>query len=49
VTNCALILLRENDKIPVRGGVITPSVAFSKTTLIEKLKSEGINFERLKI
>jgi short subunit dehydrogenase-like uncharacterized protein len=49
VTNCALILLRENDKIPVRGGVITPGVAFTKTTLIEKLKNEGIIFERLKI
>jgi short subunit dehydrogenase-like uncharacterized protein len=47
VTNCALVLLRERDKIPVKGGVITPGVAFSRTSLFNRLNSDGITFETL--
>ena len=41
------MLLREHDQIPAKGGVITPAVAFSKTSLINRLISDGITFENL--
>jgi short subunit dehydrogenase-like uncharacterized protein len=47
VTNCALVLLRESEKIPVKGGVITPAIAFSNTSLIDRLNADGILFENI--
>lgn len=47
VTNCALVLLRESEKIPAKGGVITPGIAFSETSLIDRLYSDGIVFENV--
>jgi short subunit dehydrogenase-like uncharacterized protein len=40
-----LVLLRESEKIPVKGGVITPAIAFSNTSLIDRLNADGILFE----
>ncbi|KAF3428123.1 hypothetical protein E2986_06243 [Frieseomelitta varia] len=38
-------ILKESDKIPVTGGVLTPGAAFSKTSLIEELIKKDIKFE----
>lgn len=43
--NAAKIVLKENSKMPESGGVYTPAVAFKNTSLIEKLKKDGIYFE----
>jgi hypothetical protein len=47
VVSCALVLLQEQDKIPVKGGCITPAIAFGNTTLIDRLQKQGIKFENL--
>lgn len=41
----ALVLLREADKLPSEGGVYPPGAAFAKTSLINRLIKNGINFE----
>ncbi|KAH8267324.1 hypothetical protein KR018_006892, partial [Drosophila ironensis] len=45
----ALTILRESDKMPGTGGVLTPAAAFSKTTLISELEKHehGMKFEIL--
>jgi short subunit dehydrogenase-like uncharacterized protein len=42
VVQCAYTLLEERSKIPK--GVCTPSVAFGKTCLLQRLKDNGIEF-----
>ncbi|GBC00049.1 hypothetical protein RclHR1_03720010 [Rhizophagus clarus] len=42
VVQCAYTLLKEKSNIPK--GVCTPSVAFGKTTLLQRLKDNGIEF-----
>jgi short subunit dehydrogenase-like uncharacterized protein len=39
-----LTVLREQDRMPQKGGVYTPGVAFANTTLIERLHSRGVEF-----
>jgi short subunit dehydrogenase-like uncharacterized protein len=42
---CALVVIREAEKMPSEGGVYAPGAAFAKTTLIERLTKRGILFE----
>jgi len=44
---CAMTLLEEQSRLPVKGGVFTPAFAFGRTTLMERLEKEGIVFARL--
>ncbi|XP_029169228.1 saccharopine dehydrogenase-like oxidoreductase [Nylanderia fulva] len=41
----AITILKEADKIPDNGGVLTPGGAFGKTSLIEQLNKHNIKFE----
>jgi len=43
---CAIMLLTENERLPVKGGVLTPAAAFGRTTLMNYLKKEGFLFSR---
>nr|XP_014097689.2 saccharopine dehydrogenase-like oxidoreductase [Bactrocera oleae] len=45
----AVIILKENDKLPGSGGVLPPGAAFAKTSLISELEKHdhGIKFEIL--
>lgn len=43
----AITILKESDKIPNNGGVISPGAAFGKTSLIEELNKKDIRFEVL--
>ncbi|XP_076224527.1 saccharopine dehydrogenase-like oxidoreductase [Nomia melanderi] len=43
----AMMILKESDKIPENAGVLTPGIAFGKTSLIEELNKKGIKFEIL--
>jgi short subunit dehydrogenase-like uncharacterized protein len=45
--SAAKTILKEQDKMPGNGGVITPGVAFGKTNLISELTSNGFTFEVL--
>lgn len=45
----AMMILNEKDKMPKVGGVLTPAIAFRKTTLIEELKNYGITFNIVEI
>ncbi|CAF1075586.1 unnamed protein product [Rotaria sordida] len=40
---CAIMLLKENDRLPFKGGVFTPAVAFGRTSLMNYLDKEGIS------
>ena len=44
IVDCAMVLLKENDKISVRGGVLTTAAAFHNTSLIERLQNNGFKF-----
>lgn len=41
----AITILKESDKIPANGGVLSPGAAFGKTSLIEELNKKDIRFE----
>ncbi|XP_069357656.1 saccharopine dehydrogenase-like oxidoreductase isoform X2 [Maniola hyperantus] len=41
----ALAILQESDKMPNRGGAITPGIAFRNTSLVKNLQENNINFE----
>ncbi|KAL6439110.1 hypothetical protein ACFW04_003821 [Cataglyphis niger] len=41
----AIIILKETEKIPDNGGVLTPGAAFGKTSMIEQLNKHNIKFE----
>lgn len=43
--DCALTLLQEQDKLPVKGGVLTPGSAFANTSIIERLIQHDIKFD----
>jgi hypothetical protein len=45
VSNCALVLLNESDKIPLKGGVIPPGFAFERTSLKDRLMKDGMKFD----
>jgi len=40
----ALTILKEEDKIPGSGGVLTPGFAFKDTTIVERLHENGVTF-----
>ncbi|XP_046832497.1 saccharopine dehydrogenase-like oxidoreductase isoform X1 [Vespa crabro] len=42
---CALIILKESDKMPEGGGIFTTAAAFSKTSLIDELNKKCLKFE----
>lgn len=44
VTQSAMTILKEKDKLPGRGGVYTPAAAFLKTSLRSRLEENGISF-----
>ncbi|KAK2582606.1 hypothetical protein KPH14_004894 [Odynerus spinipes] len=41
----AVTILKESDKMPKGGGVLTSGAAFSKTSIIDELNKNGITFE----
>ncbi|XP_072949869.1 saccharopine dehydrogenase-like oxidoreductase [Epargyreus clarus] len=41
----AIAILEEKDKMPTEGGVITPGIAFNKTSLLKNLQENGVAFE----
>jgi len=41
---CAIMLLREQDRLPIKGGVLTPGIAFARTSLKDYLEKNGITF-----
>ncbi|XP_015783700.1 saccharopine dehydrogenase-like oxidoreductase [Tetranychus urticae] len=42
-------LLEERDKLPGSGGVLTPGVAFAKTSIVDRLNENGIKFEVISV
>jgi len=44
----ALVILKEQDKLPAAGGVYTPGSAFAKTTLRQRLERHGLTYKLLK-
>lgn len=46
---CAKMILNESDKMPDKGGVYPPFVAFHKTSLISKLQENEWKFEVVKV
>lgn len=43
----AMMIIKESDKIPGNGGVLSPGAAFGKTSLIEELNKNDIKFKVL--
>ncbi|XP_059061509.1 saccharopine dehydrogenase-like oxidoreductase [Achroia grisella] len=43
----AITILREKDKMPGNGGVLTTALAFNNTTLIQRLNENHLNFEMI--
>merc|ERR1712038_1571945 len=41
----ALVILKESDKIPGSGGVLTPGYAFKDTSLVRRLNDNGVTFD----
>ncbi|XP_013786030.1 saccharopine dehydrogenase-like oxidoreductase isoform X2 [Limulus polyphemus] len=44
LVHCGLTTLKDEDKMPGKGGVLTPGAAFAKTSLLGRLQSRGIDF-----
>ena len=47
IGQCAMVLLKEREKLPGPGGIFTPGACFAKSSLIERLKKHGVKFEML--
>ena len=45
LVQAALVILRENEKMPGNGGVYPPGYAFKDTTLVERLHENGVTFD----
>lgn len=45
----ARTILKESDKMPGKGGVLPPAAAYSNTSLLKELQSNGITFEVVKV
>ncbi|GIX91328.1 saccharopine dehydrogenase-like oxidoreductase [Caerostris darwini] len=45
MVQAGLTILQETDKLPLKGGVLTPGVAFENTGLIDRLEKRGITFK----
>lgn len=44
LVQCGLTVLKDEDKMPGKGGVLTPAAAFAKTPLVGRLQSRGVDF-----
>lgn len=44
ITQSAMTILEEKDKLPEKGGVFSPGAAFLKTSLRQRLEKKGIHF-----
>lgn len=44
VVNAGIVCLKESDKMPGSGGVLTPAAAFDGTSLLERLQKSGMEF-----
>jgi short subunit dehydrogenase-like uncharacterized protein len=44
LVQAALVILQEQDKLPGKGGVLTPGFAFQNTTLVQRLNQNGVTF-----
>ncbi|GFQ90404.1 hypothetical protein TNCT_194111 [Trichonephila clavata] len=44
MVQAGLTLLKEQEKMPLKGGVLTPGVAFGKTTIQKRLEKSGLTF-----
>ncbi|OXA64880.1 saccharopine dehydrogenase-like oxidoreductase [Folsomia candida] len=44
LVQAALTILKEDNKMPSKGGVYPPGAAFAKTTLIQRLNQNGVTF-----
>lgn len=42
---CAITILREKEKMPPSGGVITPGIAFKNTNIFENLNANDLKFQ----
>ncbi|GFW15576.1 saccharopine dehydrogenase-like oxidoreductase [Trichonephila clavipes] len=45
MVQAGLTLLKEQDKMPLKGGVLTPGVTFGKTTIQKRLEKSGVTFK----
>ncbi|XP_054713976.1 saccharopine dehydrogenase-like oxidoreductase [Uloborus diversus] len=45
MVHAGLVILEENHKMPLNGGVLTPGVAFENTTLSDRLQKRGMVFK----
>ncbi|CAF1032156.1 unnamed protein product [Adineta ricciae] len=43
---CAVMLIKENERVSVKGGVLTPGAAFGHTTIMDFLGKEGLTFTK---
>ena len=41
MVQAAMVILKERERLPGSGGVITPGYAFAKTSLVDRLTSAG--------
>ncbi|XP_023216296.1 saccharopine dehydrogenase-like oxidoreductase [Centruroides sculpturatus] len=44
LVNAGVVCLKENEKMPGSGGVLTPAAAFEDTSLLERLQKSGMEF-----
>ncbi|GFR14594.1 hypothetical protein TNCT_521481 [Trichonephila clavata] len=44
MVQAGLTLLKEQEKMPLKGGVLTPGVAFGKTTIQKRLEKSRLTF-----
>ena len=44
MVQAAMVILKERERLPGSGGVITPGYAFAKTSLVDRLTSAGVPF-----
>ena len=45
MVQAALVIVKETDKLPEKGGVYSPGAVFYRTSLIERLQENGLKFE----
>ena len=44
MVQAAMVILKERERLPGSGGVVTPGYAFAKTSLVDRLTSAGVPF-----
>ena len=45
MVQAGLSILREKERMPENGGVLTPGYAFANTTIVERLNGKGCTFD----